>query len=90
MIYAVYSNLLNGFTQNLPVLALDSVLIDAAPLWELSAVSYTHLGAWAGAHQRGGGHVRAAVKCEEASEQPQGQQFRQKEVEREFYCCYKK
>lgn len=36
MIYEVYSNLLNGFTQNLPVLALDRVLIDAAPLWELS------------------------------------------------------
>ena len=37
-----------------------------------------------------GAHVRAAVKCEEASKQPQGQQFRQKEVEREFYCCYNK
>ena len=36
MIYEVYSNLLNGFTQNLLVLALDRVLIDAAPLWELS------------------------------------------------------
>ena len=36
MIYENYSNLLNEFTQNLPVLAIDRVLNDAKPLWELS------------------------------------------------------
>ena len=36
MIYESYSNLLNEFTQNLPVLAIDRVLNDAKPLWELS------------------------------------------------------
>lgn len=35
-IYQYYSWVLGKFTSNLAVLAFDSVLIDAAPLWELS------------------------------------------------------
>lgn len=35
-IYQQYSRILGEFTSNLAVLAFDSVLIDTAPLWELS------------------------------------------------------